>query len=145
MTDFQVKKSGIPNAGMGLFALREFKGPKQNKTSKIPGETIIEYKGEIICAEKDPFPAKSMYKLQVNKNWWIDANDIKKSNLARYANTCTKEDIKSGFCKGNNATISISYPKNAKRPIANLKAVKKINPGDEIFVAYGTSFKIVPK
>jgi SET domain-containing protein len=74
MKSVVVKKS---SAGLGLFALRDFK----------KGELVIEYVGEII-SEAEAQRRGGKYLFELNDNWTIDGKDRK--NIARYINHACK-------------------------------------------------------
>jgi len=114
-----VKKSNIPNAGLGLFANRSF----------IPNDHICWYRGELIDqAELDRRYGDNvaMYTIKVGKDAYIDAANTP-HNIGRYANMANKR-------KDNNAKYVVS----AKTKTARLVAIKNIKEGSEILVDYGS-------
>ena len=73
------KNSTLLNAGNGLFATKAFK----------KDEIIIPYDGEKLTLEKKQtrYPNDdAKYLVQLGSNTVIDAVDVSKSNLGRYAN-----------------------------------------------------------
>jgi SET domain-containing protein len=107
MKSFVVKRS---SAGLGLFAIREFK----------KGERIIEYTGETIT-EEEANSRGGKYLFELNDKWTIDGKDRK--NIARYINHS---------CKPN------CYPElseNEKRVF--IYAKRKIEPDEELTYNYG--------
>ncbi len=108
--DYVVKKS---NAGLGLFANRDFK----------KGEHIIEYTGEKITdAEANRRGGKYLFTL--NDNWTIDGKGRK--NTARYINHS---------CKPN------CYPElDDKEEHVNIYAKRNIKAGEEFTYNYGKQY-----
>jgi uncharacterized protein len=117
-----VKKSGIPNSGMGLFTKKAI--PK--------GTKIVEYKGRK-SAWKDvkDEDGKNGYIFYINRNHVIDALPHK-SALARYANDA-RGLVKIPGIK-NNADYVIDGLK------AYIESKKPIEAGQEIFVDYGKDY-----
>lgn len=122
--NLEVKKSGIPKAGKGLFTKRDIK----------KGEYIVEYLGEIITekecnlrAEKDEYG----YIFFISKKNCIDAFHNPEA-LARYAN-----DAK-GLTKVKGLNNNSSYDIHKNR--GWIKAEKNIKAGSEILVSYGKDY-----
>lgn len=121
-----IKKSTIPNAGSGLFAI----DPKDQSHKVIfkTGETIARYKGEIINLQElneryGEYTAP--YTIQISNNRYEDASKIR--GIGSIANTKPNH---------NNATISIY------QGYASIKATKNIYNNEEIFLSYGRAFKL---
>lgn len=74
-----IAKSTIPNAGNGLFTLKDRK----------KGETVTQYRGKVLtkdqAEEKYPGNTQAPYMIKVNKNKYIDAAETP-AGMARYAN-----------------------------------------------------------
>jgi SET domain-containing protein len=114
-----VKQSSIPNAGQGLFALKEFK----------KGAFLADYTGEVLTknqldqrygpTEQDLAP----YGFQVSKNKFIDS--ACERGITAYANSSPGH---------NNAAFSVSHGR------VRLKATENINVGSEVFVDYGDDY-----
>jgi SET domain-containing protein len=121
-----VKKSTVPNSGLGLFTLDAI---KKNKN-------IVNYTGEPITEDKYA-ENPSGYGIRIRKGTILDAVSTQ-SCLGRYANTCKSNNIPT-YCGGNNAKFSINNNSNIRKRV-NIKATKNIDPGSEIFVAYGESY-----
>jgi len=118
--DFVIKKSGIPNAGMGLFAKREFK----------KNEVIGEYYGEQVNASQ----LKSRYG-QSTAPYALQAGGVIfdaacKRSLMSVANA------RKNFSQAN-AKFSNSLNANGR---VNVRAKKKIKAGKEVFVHYGSDY-----
>jgi hypothetical protein len=111
--DVAVKKSSIPNAGLGLFATKEFKR----------GELIVPYTGVLVATKKVDDSDK--YLLQLTSKTSITAQDPAVSGVGRFCNTGGKR---------NNARFSVTARS------ASIKATKKILAGAEILVPYGRAF-----
>jgi hypothetical protein len=110
----QIKKSTIPDAGLGLFATDP--GFKKDKR-------VVEYTGKVYSK-----PVKGPYVLEVNKHKYIDARRTS-SSAARFANDQM-------VTAKNNSKFAIDRKNNT----VSLKAVKKIKPGAEITVSYGKDY-----
>ncbi|MBU3741928.1 MAG: SET domain-containing protein [Candidatus Kapabacteria bacterium] len=115
----RVAKSRVPNAGLGLYAVRTFK----------KGEHIVEYTGQRMSIED--YDAKyaqdglGSYGIEVNADTVIDAAKTS-SSVARYA--C---DYHGSGKRGPNARYESDDVK------VWIVALKTIRPGEEIFTDYG--------
>lgn len=117
-----VKKSGIPNAGLGLFTKKAI--PK--------GTRIVEYKGRrSTWKEVKDEDGKNGYIFYINRNNVIDALP-RKSALARYANDARGLVKKTGIF--NNSDYVVDGLK------AYIESKKPIAAGGEIFVDYGKDY-----
>jgi hypothetical protein len=118
----KVKKSQLPNAGMGLY------------TSKaIPrGTRIVEYKGRRSkWADVRDEDGKNGYIFYINRNHVIDALPTRKA-LARYANDARGLTRIKGMV--NNADYVVDGLK------AYIESKREIPAGAEIFVDYGKDY-----
>ncbi len=117
-----VKKSGLTDAGNGLFA-KEF----------IPKNTlIVEYKGKITTwKEVDDNDGNNGYIYFVKRNHVIDASNNKKA-LARYANDAR------GLRRTKGLTNNAEYVEVGTK--VYIKSNKDIAAGSEIFVEYGKEY-----
>ncbi|MFZ6010551.1 MAG: SET domain-containing protein [Bacteroidota bacterium] len=117
-----VKKSTLPNAGMGLFTKKLI--PK--------GTRIVEYKGRISTWKdvKDE-DGKNGYIFYVNRNHVIDALPYKKA-LARYANDAR------GLVKIKGVINNSDYITDGVK--AYIESKRDIPAGAEIFVDYGKDY-----
>ncbi len=119
-----VKESTIPNAGKGLFTLKDIK----------KGERIVEYLGEIITnAECDRRAERNEYGyiFEISKNKFIDAFKTPEA-LARYANDAKGLTKVEGI--RNNCVYEIWKWRGW------IKAEKNIKAGSEILVSYGAEY-----
>ena len=116
-----VKTSGIPNSGKGLFT-----------TGLIPkGSFITEYIGKITTwKDADHDDGNNAYIYYVNRNHVIDGKGS--TALAQYANDG------SGFKKIKGLKNNSEYQVHKKK--VYIVAKKDIQPGEEIFVAYGKDY-----
>jgi len=124
-----IKKSGLSNAGKGLFAIDVKMGPYDIVFKK--GDRIIEYKGEVISNQElndRYFEYTAPYTVKINKNMYQDCACNR--GVGSLANT---------FPKHNNATLYV-YKKEAF-----IKATKNIKNKEEIFLSYGSSYKLDEK
>ena len=128
-----VKKSSIPNAGLGLFATRVI----------LPGQRITKYSGRII-SQSEAKASSSSYLLHVNSRACLDAE-----GPGHMVGRFTNEGVVSG--KENNARFGSSqlyyWCTKSNRPWVPVIATKKILPGEEVFASYGNQVtrKNLPK
>ena len=117
-----VKKSTLPGVGKGLFTRRPI----------AKGERIIEYKGRITSYKAvQESGIVNPYIYYVNRNHVIDAMPFPES-AARHANDAEGPVTLPG-CSNNAKFVVIN-----KRVF--LEAITDIQPGSEIFVAYGKGY-----
>ena len=122
-----IKKSKIPGAGLGLFALRDFG----------PNELIGVYNGKLVSnavANKDD----TGYAVQ-----YTDAKQMEgagtQTGLARYANNCPRAQRLAGRCPGDQNSY-YAVDTTAKR--VRLRVHKKggIKKGQEILASYSAEY-----
>ncbi len=117
----EVKKSTLPDAGLGLFT-----------KSLIPkGSRIVEYKGRKLTWKEVEDDYKNGYIYSIDAKHVIDAKTYKKA-LARYANDAHGMVRKKGI--SNNAKYVVEGTK------VYIEAFKDIPSGSEILVAYGKEY-----
>lgn len=117
-----VKRSTLPGAGKGLFA----------KTFIPRGTKIVEYKGRIrTWKEVDPHKHDNGYIYYVKRYHVIDAAR-QTSALARYANDAR------GIVRVKGISNNAEYMEEGLK--VYIRAVKDIQPGAEILVAYGKEY-----
>jgi uncharacterized protein len=105
---------GRSRTGLGLFA-----------TAPIEKDAVIvEYTGRRIThAEAERLEARgARYVFEINSRWSIDGSS--RSNMARYANHACRPNAESDLVKGK----------------LILRAIKAIEPGDEITYDYGEEY-----
>jgi len=128
----KVKKSNIPDAGQGLFTVKEFEGKKN----------IIEYKGEKLTNQqinrRYPGDTVAPYAVRVNRKYHIDAAKSATSSIARYANDAQKSRTR----RRNNAKlVTHKVGKGGARDKVFLKAKEDdIPPNTEVLVNYGDEY-----
>jgi hypothetical protein len=105
---------GRSRTGLGLFAT----GPIE------PRDFIVEYKGRrLTTAEADKLEARgSRYLYEINSRWTIDGSS--RRNVGRYANHSCRPNAESHRVNGK----------------VILRAIKRIQPGDEITYDYGRDY-----
>ena len=120
--DLIVKESSIPNSGKGLFT-KVF----------IPKDTyIVEYTGKVTTwKDADHEDGNNGYIYYLNRNHVINASKHKAA-LARYANDAR------GLSKVKGILNNAVYEEENKK--VYIKAVKDIEPGQEILVSYGKDY-----
>lgn len=119
--DLEVKRSGLPNAGNGLFT-RVF----------IPaGTDIVEYTGIVTTWKEVNKEWDNGYIYYVSRNYVINAKPHVNA-LARYANDAA------GLEKAKQLKNNCVYKKKGKKIF--IHATKDIQPGEEILVEYGKDY-----
>lgn len=115
----KIKKSGIPNAGLGLFTT----------VKRKPGDKVAPYTGKIVITHDPDYG--NPYALQVKKHppTFVDAS-VSTAGAGRFSNNC-----RNGQCRNNAA---LSY--NANQRKASVKAKQVIMPGKEVYTAYGRGY-----
>jgi hypothetical protein len=117
-----VKRSTLPRSGKGLFTKAFI--PKHAK--------VAEYKGKITTwKDVDHDDGMNPYIYYVNRNHVIDAKNSK-SSLAHFANDAN------GMSKVKQVRNNSAYTVENKRVF--IKAIKDIQPGEEILVGYGKEY-----
>jgi uncharacterized protein len=116
-----VKKSTIPNSGLGLFT----------KKFISKGTRIVEYKGRLTTWKKVEDQIYNDYIFYINRNNVIDALPYKKA-LGRFANDARGLSRINGF--NNNSDYIIDGKK------VYIEAKKNIPAGSEILVDYGSNY-----
>lgn len=118
----KVARSGLPNAGLGLFACADFKR----------GERITEYKGKIrLWKEAKQEDGINGYLLRLNNRLVIDARPLR-SGFGRFANDAAGLSRAKGM--RNNSQYLIYGRK------CFIEATRAIARGEEILVPYGRAF-----
>jgi uncharacterized protein len=106
---------GRSKTGLGLFATKPIK----------KGEKIIRYFGPILDSKKkDEDAIENKYLFELNNRWTIDGSV--RENVARYINHSCKPNAESDV-------------RPRKRKVI-IRAIKDIEPGDEINYDYGTDY-----
>jgi hypothetical protein len=114
----EVKASTIEEAGLGLFTT--------NVIEK--GQLIVVYEGEHLTAEEMQarYPqSDACYVVQLSKNKFVDARNPLLSSLGRFANHQPRSKA--------NAKLTAT---------AKIIAKKRIHANEEIFITYGSSFRL---
>jgi uncharacterized protein len=106
---------GRSKTGLGLFATQLIR----------KGEFIVQYKGRKLRNEVADALADrgSKYLYEINNRWTIDGSN--RRNVARYANHSCRPNAESDVTRQKKIII---------------RAIKKIQPGDEITYDYGTDY-----
>ena len=127
-----VAPSGIPGAGLGLFANQAFKGPKKNKRSKSPGQFITEYSGKLLVVGLDEFDIDETYLVKISDVFYLDGSEVDSSStgLGRFANRPVPPQKPNARFSVNKDTLTVS-----------LVATRSIAKGSEIFVSYNRALK----
>jgi len=122
-----IKKSKIPGAGLGLFALRDFG----------PNELIGVYNGKLVSnavANKDD----TGYAVEYTKKKQMEGAGTQ-TGLARYANNCPRAQRLAGRCPGDQNSY---FAVDTKAKKVRLRVHKKgeIKKGQEILASYGAEY-----
>jgi SET domain-containing protein len=114
MASKKLFRIGRSRTGLGLFATAPIE----------PRAFIVEYKGRrLTTAEADNLEARgSRYLYEINSRWTIDGSS--RRNLGRYANHSCRPNAESHRINGK----------------VILRAIKSIQPGDEITYHYGRDY-----
>jgi uncharacterized protein len=124
--DFEVRRSTIPGANLGLFARARIR----------VGDTIGYYTGEVITEREyeNGHHADSRYILWVARTHII-VGEGPKANYTRYLNHSSRP----------NAAMVVS----TRWKTARFEAIRAIRPGDEVFFDYGeyywSSLEVTPQ
>ncbi|NEW93372.1 SET domain-containing protein [Rhodopseudomonas sp. BR0M22] len=106
---------GRSKTGLGLFALKPIK----------KGAKIIRYFGPLLDAHNKKHDGiENKYLFELNKRWTIDGSVRK--NIARYINHACKPNAESDV--------------NPRKKRVIIRAIKNIEPGEEINYDYGTDY-----
>ena len=101
--------------GLGLFATQPIK----------KGSKIIRYFGPMLdCNKKKDDAVENKYLFQITKRWTVDGSVRK--NIARYINHACKPNAESDV--------------NTRKLKITIRAIKNIEPGQEINYDYGTDY-----
>jgi len=126
----KIKKSTIPNAGKGLFAVD--KSAEPNAIIFKKDQLIADYSGETINTEeleKRYGEHTAPYAMQVQKDFYTDgATQRGYGTIANHTNNANAKNCKFRFnCRVNPHRVQ-------------LVAVKNIRNGNEILTSYGRSY-----
>jgi hypothetical protein len=106
---------GRSRTGLGLFATKPIK----------KGAKIVRYFGPLLDSRKKKHDAiENKYLFELNGRWTIDGSVRK--NIARYINHACKPNAESDV--------------SARKRKVVIRAIKKIEPGEEINYDYGTDY-----
>lgn len=114
-----IKKSLIENAGLGAFSMINIS----------PNKLISFYMGEkLTTAQFDSVYPQGFgeYVLQIKENFYIDANNINKSNFTRYIN-----DFRGSLYNNPNVIFTNE---------GYIKTIRRVNAGEELYIDYGPSY-----
>ena len=115
---FRIKKSNIPNAGLGLF----WQGKKPIKKN----DNITEYSGQIVNTNDPNYG--NPYVLQLTRNRFIDASKTNEPGLGRWENDSRK--------RNQNTKFAVNRAHNK----VMMKATRNIKTGTELTVPYGRQY-----
>src|SRR3977135_2282126 len=109
---YRVRRS---RTGLGLFATKPIK----------KGAKIVRYFGPLLdCRKKKHDAIENKYLFELSNRWTIDGSVRK--NIARYINHACKPNAESDV--------------NARKRRVVIRAIRKIEPGEEINYDYGTDY-----
>src|SRR3954467_12927335 len=106
---------GRSRTGLGLFATKQIK----------KGTKIVRYFGPLLDSRKKKHEAiENKYLFELNGRWTIDGSV--RENIARYVNHACKPNAESDV--------------NPRKRKVVIRAIKNIEPGEEINYDYGTDY-----
>tara|TARA_R110002012_G_scaffold158318_3_gene319718 strand:- start:1809 stop:2315 length:507 start_codon:yes stop_codon:yes gene_type:complete len=130
----QIKKSEIPDAGLGLFST---KNRPYSKTKTNP--TITYYSAERISDKPNE---ESDYILKVSKNHYLDSQNPR-NFVGRYINSFQYHQDRLKRRANVRFTRGTTIYKKDDRYVVPIKQKTKINKGDELYINYGADYPIV--
>ena len=119
----RVMTSGIPNAGMGLFTLKDIK--KNDKIVRYQGDHLTQAQVDA----RYPGDVTAQYVYCGNSRNCIDGRKTN-SSVGRYSNDA----------RGSNQRNNARLVWDSQRRQANLRATRKINLGREVLASYGPAY-----
>lgn len=129
----EVKESTLPNAGMGLFATRDYS--RGSRVTFLDGEVLT--RGAFLARHGDDSDRLAPYAIEATHQTYIDAADETLCAYpGRYANHGDSRDCNALFI-----VDSVCRASRGARPYrVSIKARRAIAAGDEIFVNYGADY-----
>jgi hypothetical protein len=129
--NLKIKKSTIPNGGLGLFAFNKQYAKDDNKVIFKPNQKIVQYIGEIV--NSDTLQERygdytAPYAIQVKKNTYIDGALVRGvANLANHRPRASTQNARLGNPNQKGELYVV--------------ATKPIYHNQEIFVNYGREYE----
>lgn len=124
-----VKKSLIPNAGNGLFAVTKIK----------KGEVIGELGGRLVT--ENDYPAGNHYIASIAECAWKESHPYKFLDSREYGANVSRINFAPSKINGIETHFQNAKTKQlCKRPYFVFVAVKDIEPGEEIWSTYGANY-----
>ena len=121
--------STIAEAGLGLFTI----------IPRRKGERVVPYLGASVTLTSADERYGGEYVLQLTRTQFIDAAATS-SGAGRYSNTARPHNVARKQCRGNNAHFTL----NRTTKTAWITATRNIHAGEEVFTAYGSTYRIHP-
>lgn len=129
----ELKDSEIPNAGTGVFAVKDFPLTKKNIKTKPP---IAYYSAKTITHEPNP---KSAYVLQVNDRNYLDSKSP--SNFTgRYINSFKNHPDRAKRKANVRFAANQRIYRKDDRFVVPIRQSKPIKKGEELLLNYGTLY-----
>lgn len=117
--DLKVGKSGIPNAGQGLFTNQD-----------ISQNTLIGYYEGLVTRDNKKL---SLYSFEISPRYFIDAQAFPRCYLAM-VNDARNSDFQ------YNCEFRMENHRDVKKRKIALYSIKDINKGSELFANYGDDY-----
>jgi hypothetical protein len=131
----RVRDSTVPNAGKGVFAMRDF--AQNEKVCKYTGDLLYGLRVEAATGDDpdndDDFEG-STYILQLSRNTLVDAAR-RNTNVGRFINDT----------KGTRRRPNVKWVVDQRRKTVEMRATRPIKKGDELFVSYGSGYFEAPR
>ncbi len=124
----RILKSGVPNAGKGLFVLNT--NEDEGKVVFKKGELVCPYGGQLInkrTLESRYGDKTAPYAIQLTHEWYRDAS------CERGVGSLINHDSK----KAN-----VKFSVNQQSKTVSIKAKRNLKNGEELFVSYGREYKM---
>ena len=121
----ELRPSGIPCAGMGLFATRDI--PRGVNVAEMLGPRTWHEDEETMDVA-----GGGSYVIELPGGWTLDSARPT-DGFARYANDCRSRDREEGYCVGNNA----HYAYDEALDMVFVRTSRRVRAGQEICVSYG--------
>lgn len=135
LSHLRVLPSHVPNAGLGLYAMK--RKAHNNEIVFKKDDKITDYKGRILTnAQYLPLTnAQTTYVIQTSNNKYINANRTN-DPVGRYVNDCRGPHPVVNWRNNCNSRFACANGANQ----CSIRATKNIRQGNEILADYGNAY-----